>query len=169
MVLQVESALAKHGSVAAAVVVGIPHPRWGEMVSAVVILKPGTLWTGPSLPCDYFAASLPPISCQGSTKETTFHPHHAAQQDGAGPVLTPGDLMQWCRHVAGLSPYKLPRFIAAIVQPDASVPATQLLPLNASGKVLKDRVKQALDEAQQQQQGNTQVLLGNVPERCSRL
>jgi long-chain acyl-CoA synthetase len=38
----VERALLAHPSVAAAAAIGLPHPRWGEAVTAVVLRKPGT-------------------------------------------------------------------------------------------------------------------------------
>lgn len=38
---EVEDALASHGSVAQAAVVGLPHDLWGEVVTAFVVLRPG--------------------------------------------------------------------------------------------------------------------------------
>lgn len=38
---EVEQALAKHPAVAMSAVVGLPHERWGEMVTAVVVLRAG--------------------------------------------------------------------------------------------------------------------------------
>ena len=38
---EVEDCLAQHPAVASAAVIGVPHPRWGEAVSAFVSLKPG--------------------------------------------------------------------------------------------------------------------------------
>lgn len=38
---EVESALASHPAVAAAAVFGMPDPRWGEAVTAAVVLRPG--------------------------------------------------------------------------------------------------------------------------------
>ena len=38
---EVEDALSEHPAVALAAVVGIPEPRWGEAVSAAVVLRPG--------------------------------------------------------------------------------------------------------------------------------
>jgi len=38
---EVEQALMQHGSVAGAAVVGLPDPKWGERVHALVVLKPG--------------------------------------------------------------------------------------------------------------------------------
>jgi len=38
---EVEGALARHPGVAAAAVIGVPDPRWGEAVHAVVVCKPG--------------------------------------------------------------------------------------------------------------------------------
>jgi len=41
--IEVENALYRHPAVAQAAVFGIPHPRWGEAVHAVVVLKPGAI------------------------------------------------------------------------------------------------------------------------------
>jgi acyl-CoA synthetase (AMP-forming)/AMP-acid ligase II len=38
---EVENALCAHPSVAACAVVGVPDPKWGERVHAVVVLQPG--------------------------------------------------------------------------------------------------------------------------------
>lgn len=38
---EVENALASHPAVSAAAVIGIPHPKWGESVMAVVVPRPG--------------------------------------------------------------------------------------------------------------------------------
>jgi acyl-CoA synthetase (AMP-forming)/AMP-acid ligase II len=40
--LRVEAVLGQHPDVATAVVIGLPHPRWGEAVTAVVVPMPGT-------------------------------------------------------------------------------------------------------------------------------
>ncbi|WP_293390169.1 AMP-binding protein [Nevskia sp.] len=40
--IKVESALLRHAAVGNAVVVGLPHPRWIEAITAFVVLKPGT-------------------------------------------------------------------------------------------------------------------------------
>ncbi len=40
--VEVENALTEHPAVAEAAVIGIPHERWGETVSAVVVRAPGT-------------------------------------------------------------------------------------------------------------------------------
>src|SRR6201994_629662 len=39
--LRVEAVLAQHPAVAKAVVIGLPHPHWGEAVTGVVVRKPG--------------------------------------------------------------------------------------------------------------------------------
>ena len=39
--LRVEAVLGQHPAVAKAVVIGLPHPRWGEAVTGVVVLAPG--------------------------------------------------------------------------------------------------------------------------------
>lgn len=38
---EVENALASHPAVSAAAVIGIPHPKWGESVMAIVVPRPG--------------------------------------------------------------------------------------------------------------------------------
>ncbi|WP_059022433.1 AMP-binding protein [Mycobacterium sp. M26] len=45
---QVEDALSSHPAVAQSAVIGVPHPKWGEAVLAVVVAKSGEI-TGPSL------------------------------------------------------------------------------------------------------------------------
>jgi acyl-CoA synthetase (AMP-forming)/AMP-acid ligase II len=47
--LRVEAVLGLHPGVAKAVVIGLPHPRWGEAVTAVVIRKPGDRSTAAEL------------------------------------------------------------------------------------------------------------------------
>jgi acyl-CoA synthetase (AMP-forming)/AMP-acid ligase II len=39
--LRVEAVLAQHPDVAKAAVIGLPHPRWSEAVTAVVVLRDG--------------------------------------------------------------------------------------------------------------------------------
>ena len=41
--LRVESVLAQHPDVAQAVVIGLPDPRWGELVTGVVVPRPGAV------------------------------------------------------------------------------------------------------------------------------
>lgn len=46
---EVENALARHPAVATCAVIGLPDPKWGERVHAVVVLKPGAAATGEEL------------------------------------------------------------------------------------------------------------------------
>ncbi len=46
---EVENALAKHDAVAACAVIGLPDEKWGELVHAVVVLKPGASATAAEL------------------------------------------------------------------------------------------------------------------------
>ena len=109
---EVERVLASHPAVRAVAVVGTPHGRLGEQVTAVVQLQPGWAWTGPGLPGQML------------------------QQTEGGETVSLVALQQHCRQ-AGLSPYKLPRAAFA-----SQVP----LPMNASGKILKQQLKQLLSK-----------------------
>jgi len=44
--VEVENAIASHPAVASCAVIGLPDPRWGERVHAVVVLAPGASATG---------------------------------------------------------------------------------------------------------------------------
>lgn len=57
--IRVEAVLAKHQGVARAAVVGLPHPRWGEAVTAAVIPAPGATITPEDL-IDHCKAHLAP-------------------------------------------------------------------------------------------------------------
>jgi fatty-acyl-CoA synthase len=46
---ELEDILSEHPAVAQAVVIGVPHPKWGEAVKAVVVLKPGQSAAGDEL------------------------------------------------------------------------------------------------------------------------
>ena len=46
---EVEDVLATHPDVAMVAVVGMPHPKWGEAVAAVVVARPGARPTPQSL------------------------------------------------------------------------------------------------------------------------
>lgn len=46
---EVENALAQHPAVSASAVVGVPHPKWGEAVHAVVVIKSGQTATAEDL------------------------------------------------------------------------------------------------------------------------
>src|SRR5262249_3734734 len=44
--VEVENAILEHPAVADVAVVGVDHPRWGQVVKAVVVLRPGQRVTG---------------------------------------------------------------------------------------------------------------------------
>ena len=56
--LRVEAVLAQHPDVAKAAVVGLPHPRWSEAVTAVVVLRDGAAASEDDL-IKHCRASLP--------------------------------------------------------------------------------------------------------------
>ena len=89
--VEVEQVLTQHPAILAAAVFGIPHPRFGEQVAAVLSLSKAFAWTGPM------------CGVQGT-------PPNAVQ------TLTPASLQAFCRQ-ATLSAYKLPRFVAAQYEP----------------------------------------------------
>eukprot|EP00891_Asterochloris_glomerata_P001619 jgi/Astpho2/1619/fgenesh1_pm.00028_%23_11_t len=89
---EVENVLASHLAVRAVAVVGMPHCRLGEQVTAVVQLQPGWAWTGPQLPGQML------------------------QQAEQAETISLEALQQHCRQ-AGLSPYKLPRAAFATQAP----------------------------------------------------
>lgn len=39
---EIENCLATHPAIAMSAVIGVPHEKWGEEVTAIVVLKPGT-------------------------------------------------------------------------------------------------------------------------------
>jgi acyl-CoA synthetase (AMP-forming)/AMP-acid ligase II len=47
--VEVENALATHPAVAQVAVIGIPDEKWGELVTALVVLKPGAEVTADEL------------------------------------------------------------------------------------------------------------------------
>jgi fatty-acyl-CoA synthase len=85
---EVESALSEHPAIAEVAVIGVPDPRWGEAVKAMVVLRPNR-----------------------------------------EPALTEAALIAWARErIAG---FKTPR----------SVDFVDMLPRNASGKLLKRELR----------------------------
>jgi acyl carrier protein len=103
---EVESALHAHPSVAQAAVFGTPHPVMGEIVNAVVTLRP--------------AAREPGGNGDGD----------GDVNDDARPRDPKGDILAHCRRT--LSGYKVP----------ASVKVVHELPTNASGKILKRKLRE---------------------------
>lgn len=103
-----------------------------RQVAAVVVLRPGTPWSGLTLPESHGGAALPGSSVpqvEGAQPTTSARSSQA--------TVSPDALQSWCRS-SGLAGFKLPRVIAAQWQP---------LPVNASGKLVKHVVKQTLLQA----------------------
>jgi acyl-CoA synthetase (AMP-forming)/AMP-acid ligase II len=118
---EVERALLSHPAIAAAAVVGLPHPRWGEQVAALLLLRPGVRWLGhsaggaesesPAKGCN-FAAELSEQAVRA----------HVCRSHAAGG--------------GGLAGYKAPRLVVAWRGAG--------LPLGATGKADRLRIKAAL-------------------------
>ena len=106
--VEVEKALVQIPAIQAAAVFGLPDERFGEQVSAVIVLNKTYSWTGTLL-------SPPPFS-----RPTV--------------PLTMSFIKRLCQE-SKLSSFKVPRVIAAQYKP---------LPLNASGKVTKLKLKEAM-------------------------
>lgn len=129
---EVEAVVLRHPGVAAAAVVGLPHPRLGEQVAAGVVLKQGWTWGTGSEAHEQKVDQPGQQPCVG--------PQQQQQQ-----CLSQAILQQHCRS-AGLSPYKLPRVVVLL----------QALPLNSSGKVVKAVIRQQILHRQQLQQQQQQ-------------
>lgn len=78
---EVENALAKHPSVAACAVIGVPDERWGERVHAVVVLLDGREATGDELR-DFCREAI-----AGYKVPRTFEFTDALPMSGAGKIL----------------------------------------------------------------------------------
>lgn len=118
---QVEQILEQHPSVRRAAVFGIPHAYYGEMVTAAVELQPHREWQGSQL----------------------WHAK-ADTQSAAVPTInkqaSSGEQMQaFCRD-QGLSGFKLPRIVWC---------REGGLPVNSLGKVVKSKLQQELQQAQE--------------------
>ncbi len=125
---EVEAALCAHPAVAAAAAVGLPHARWGEQVAALVVLRAGTAWHGPTAggaPADAAAAAAAAAAADA--------PRDAA---AGASLVTPEALREHACGTGALSRFKAPRFVAAA--------ASGALPTGAGGKVCKRSVREAL-------------------------
>ena len=135
--VEVEQVLTQHPAVMAAAVFGIPHPRFGEQVAAVLSLDRKSMWHGPTL--------------------------GVASGMSHAQLVTPASVQDFCRQ-ASLSAYKLPRVIAVQYEP---------LPVNASGKVLKLKLRHALLQQHQDstlpKQGIARTELGQTSIALSKL
>ena len=129
---EVEAALTTHPAVAAAVVVPVPHGRWGAAVAACVVLVPGASWQGPTVPIGEAGVASTYSSGGGAA------PSHG-MESSLLQTTTPAALRA---HVTspevGLARFKAPVLIAAWT------PAGAALPLGPTGKVDKRAVGAAM-------------------------
>ncbi len=117
---EVERALATHPSVAVAAVVGLPDPRLGERVAAVVVLNNGYTWHGPTI-----------VHSIGTNNENrTFISENSTTTIVSGVLL-----QQHCRRGAGLAGFKLPRMFF-VFDSEGEIPR------NATGKVVKPQLRE---------------------------
>src|SRR3546814_13649087 len=93
---EVENAIAQHEAVATCAVIGIPDPRWGEAVHAVIVLKPG------AAAIDAAAIKSPcqsPLAGHQCPRSVAFR--DALPLSGAGKVLKPVLRAPWWRASEG--------------------------------------------------------------------
>lgn len=67
---EVENCLAQHPAIALSAVIGIPHPKWGELVAAIVVRHPGATATAEEL-MTYVAEQKGPVN---APKKVLFVP-----------------------------------------------------------------------------------------------
>ncbi|MBN2808433.1 MAG: AMP-binding protein [Deltaproteobacteria bacterium] len=80
---EVENVIAAHPAVFDVAVVGLPHDKWGEEVSAIIILKEGQTLAEKEL-TDYCRAQLAPYKCP---KKTFFIAADEMPRTGTGKIL----------------------------------------------------------------------------------
>jgi acyl-CoA synthetase (AMP-forming)/AMP-acid ligase II len=95
---EVEAALERHPAVAEAAVAGVPHPRWGEQVTAWVVLRPGATADAAALiahartqlaaykcPKQVFQVTALPRTALGKLNRRALRPPgHRGQHHGGG-------------------------------------------------------------------------------------
>jgi acyl-CoA synthetase (AMP-forming)/AMP-acid ligase II len=97
--LRVEAVLSQHPDVGKAVVVGLPHPRWGEAVTAMVVRMPGseptreeiiafcrTVLAGYETPKDVLFVDALPETVGGKVLKYKLRAGHSRHFDGAAGV-----------------------------------------------------------------------------------
>jgi acyl-activating enzyme 14 len=141
---EVEAALCTHPDVAAAAAVGLPHARWGETVAALVLLRPGATWRGPT--------AGDSVRGGGDEAAAGADVGSGTRTDTAPPPLTPDALREHACGVdaGGLSRFKAPRFVAAWRGGGGALPA------GPGGKVCKRSVRDALLAAQADAEAHAQ-------------